>query len=274
MFDAATRTLGEASVSIGPVLAVTIAYFSRRRAVGGWLLCYYVQLYLAIAVTTWLLTKSYPLLAPSNWESATRYVMFLLSVFPLQISRVFELFAATALLMQRNAERLNLLRWALIAMLVTSAVAVGIDYFYFPVPNKLVPDGIALVSSLCWLIYFVRSRRVRFVFVEGHWDYSAYKPVRVLTAEDKKYLAKRAGLVFFVTFVVFLLMMGLALGDKKPDARIFFVPIFYALIAGLVAWYLPIRKRKSDAAVNATADEARALGEMRHTMPPPRMPIS
>lgn len=57
-------------------------------------------------------------------------------------------------------------------------------------------------------------------------------------------------------------MMGAALGDKKPDAGIFIVPIFYALVAAAIGWYVPIRKKKLEALLNAqTTDEAGTHGQ-------------
>nr|BDD45657.1 hypothetical protein 5 [Desulfobacterales bacterium] len=47
------------------------------------------------------------------------------------------------------------------------------------------------------------------------------------------------------SFAFFLLLMGSVLNDEgeQPDLGIFTVPVFYAAVAAIVAWYLPIRKR-------------------------------
>lgn len=243
---AARRTLGESSVKAGPVIAIAIAYFSRRQPIGSWLLCYYVQLYSAIALTTWLFVIGYQHLAPSTWDSAFRYVMFLLSVIPLQIARVVEVILGTRLLLRRTQERLRALRWALIAMVFTSGVAVGIDAYFFPVAQKVFVDALALGFSVTWLAYFYRAKRVRLVFIEGKWKYEANAAKRVLTSEDRRRLRRRTLIASTVTFVVLLVLMGLSLGDKKPDGGIFFVPFFYAAIAALLAWYLPLRKRGAE----------------------------
>ena len=246
--EAARRTLGESSVKAGPVIAIAIAYFSRRQAIGSWLLCYYVQLYSAIVLTTWLFAMSYQHLMPSTWDSALRYVMFLFSVIPLQIARVVELILGTRLLLQRTQERLRDLRWVQVAMLVASSVAVGIDAYFFPVAQEVFVHALALGFSIAWLAYFYRARRVRLVFIEGKWAYEADATKRVLTSEDRRRLGRRTLIASTVTFVVLLVLMGLSLGDKKPHVEIFFVPLLYAAIAALIAWYLPLRKRGAEQA--------------------------
>ena len=105
--------------------------------------------------------------------------------------------------------------------------------------------------AVIWALYFWQARRVRLVFIEKAWNYEAYSEKRTLTPEEKRYLRKRAILAATPTFVIFLLMMGAAIGDKKPDSGIFFVPVFYALVAAAIGWYAPIRKKKLNALLNA-----------------------
>jgi len=244
--ETARRTLGETSVKVVPLIAIAIAYFSRRRPIGSWLLCYYVQLYSAIALTTWIFAVSYQDLVPSTWDSAIRYVMYLLTVIPLQIARIAEVVLGTRLLLQRTEERLRNLRMILIAMVVTSAVAVGIDAYFFALAQKVFPDALALGLSIVWLAYFFKAKRVRLVFIEGKWEYEADTTKRILTSEDRRRLRRRTLVASTITFVVLLVLMGLSLGDKKPDAGIFFIPLFYAAIVALIAWYLPLRKRAGE----------------------------
>ena len=43
-------------------------------------------------------------------------------------------------------------------------------------------------------------------------------------------------------------MMGSVLRDegKQPDIGIFAVPLFYAVVVAIVAWCLPVRKKKKE----------------------------
>lgn len=249
--ESAVRTLGEASASAGPWLAIAIAYFTRRRPIGGWLLCYYAQLYLAIIVTTVFFVSRYQDLAPSAWDSGILYVMFLGSSVPIEVARIFEVILATQLLIQRTPEKLRMLRWVLAAMLIASSVSICIDAFFFPVGQKLIFDGLALGFSIVWLIYFLRARRVRLVFIERSWTIDSSKAKRVFTPEEKRRLNVRTLVVTVSAFLVLLVLMGISMGDKKPDAGIFFVPVFYAAIAALIARSLPLRKRNSESQAEA-----------------------
>lgn len=162
-----------------------------------------------------------------------------------------ELYAATMLLVRRSETNVKILRMVLLALAVASAIALGIDLAFFEEAATLYFDVVTLVFAAIWLAYFYKAKRVRLVFIDGKWEYDAYATKRVLTAEDRRRLRRRTLIASTVTFAAFLVMMGLALGDKKPDAGIFFVPLFYAVIAALIAWYLPLRKRKDESQAGA-----------------------
>ena len=103
---------------------------------------------------------------------------------------------------------------------------------------------------------------MRLIFIERNWTYAPYSERRTLTAEGKKKLRNRALVSALITFILFLLLMGSVLKDegKHPDMSIFAVPLFYALVAAVIAWYLPIRKNREktssvDNASMSTEDE-------------------
>lgn len=244
---AAPAGQGQNTVGAGLFLAWAIAYLTRRRAIGGWLLYFYIQLYLSLLIALLFIPRVIANLNPGSWDSANLYVLFFLSTVPVLLTQAFEAYAATLLLARRNESNLRVLRFALIALAVSSGVALGIDIGYFSDGPTLFFDVLTFGFACIWCAYFWRAKRVRFVFVERRWDYASYSVPRVLSPAEKRYLTKRSAIAGSATFVLFLLMMGSAIGDKKPDAGIFFVPIFYALIAVAVGWYAPIRKRKREA---------------------------
>jgi hypothetical protein len=229
----------------GLFIAFAIAYLSRRRAMGGWLLYFYIQLYLSLSFSLIFVPQVLANLNPSQWDNSFLYVMFFLSVVPVLITEVIEVFAATRLLLRRNERNVKFLRNALLALVATSAIALAIDVAYFKDP-ALFFDILMFVFATIWALYFSKSRRVKLVFIERNWVYTAYSQRRVLTPEDKKRLRKRAFIASSATFVAFLLLMGSVLkGEgKQPDMGLFAVPLFYALVAAIIAWYLPIRRSK------------------------------
>jgi len=225
-------------------IAFAIAYLSRRRAIGGWLLYFYVQLYLSSLVSLILVGLNLSNLNPAQWDNSMLYVMFFLSVVPVLINGIIEIFAATKLLFRRNEQNLKFLRKVLIALVVTSGVGLVIDIQFFKDELSIFMDILTFVFAIIWTLYFFKAQRIKLVFIDGDW---VYKPAqrRVLLPEEKRKLRKRVLIVASVTFVLFLLTMGVSLKDKKPDMAIFWIPLFYASMAAIVAWYLPIRKQKA-----------------------------
>lgn len=232
----------------GLFIAFAIAYLSRRRSIGGWLLYFYIQLYLSLFISLIFVPRVVSNLNPSQWDNSFLYVMFFLSAVPVLVTEFLEVFSATKLLFRRNEQNIKFLRNTLIALVVTSAIALAIDVVYFRDNLAMVFDVITLVFAIIWSLYFSKAKRIQMVFIDRNWLYTPYFKRRVLSAEDKKKLRNRALISALVTFVLFLLMMGSVLRDegKQPDIGIFAVPLFYAVVAAIVAWYLPVRKKKKE----------------------------
>lgn len=250
-FAATSGTRNQSVVGGALFVAFAIAYLSRRRAIGGWLLYYYVQLYTGFIFSLIFIPQFIKYLSPSNWQNSLEYVMYFLSVMPVFIVQIVELYAGTKLLFRKNKTNVEFLRNVLIALVVFSGCAIAIDLIYFKEHVGLIFDILIFVFSIIWAWYFSKARRVRLVFIENNWTYTPYSERRQLSTADKRKLAKRSLIAASVTFVLLLLMMGTVLKDegKPPDAGIFFVPIFYSIIAALFGWFLPLRKKKIQSAV-------------------------
>ncbi len=233
----------------GLLIAFAIAYLSRRRAIGGWLLYFYIQLYLGLLISLLFISQVVSNLDPNQWEDSFQYVMFFLSVAPVVITQFLEMGVATILLFQRNESIVKLLRKTLYALVATSAAALAIDISYFSDTPSIFIDALTLVFAIIWSLYFLKARRIQLVFIERNWIFTPFSERRALSQDDKRKLRNRALLSALVTFVLLLLMMGSTLqGEgKQPDIGIFAVPLFYAAIAAIVAWYLPLKKKKEEA---------------------------
>ena len=230
----------------GLFVAFAIAYLSRRRAIGGWLLYFYIQLYFSLLFSLLFLPQVLSDLNPNYWEESLLYVMYFLSVVPLILAQLVEAGVATVLLFQRSESNVKKLRVTLCILILASTAAFAVDLFYFTDEPALFFDGITLMFSIIWTFYFLNSKRVKSVFIDNDWSYVPYSEKRALTSEDKKRLTKRAAISAIVTFVILLIMMGSVLQDEgtQPDMGIFAVPLFYGLIAAIVAWYIPVRKKR------------------------------
>lgn len=247
VFAAASGAQAQNPLGAGLFLAWGIAYLTRRRAIGGWLLYFYIQLYLSLLVSLLFIPRVISNLSPGEWDSAIRYVLYFLSTAPVLLAEGFEVYAATQLLVARNETNLSVLRRALAVLVMTSGTSLAIDIFYFPEAPSIILDVLTFAFAAIWTAYFMKAKRVHLVFVERAWGYAVNTTPRHRTPEEKRYLRKRAAVVAILTFVVLLVMMGSAIGDKKPDAGIFFMPIINALVAAAISWYAPIRKKKLDA---------------------------
>jgi hypothetical protein len=243
----------------GLLVTLAIVYLSRRRAIGGWLLYFYVQLYLSLAVSMIFIPQVISNLNPRQWDNSFLYVMFFLSVVPVLLVEVIEVIVATRLLFRRNENSVRVLRNTLVALVITSAAAIAIDLGYFR-DASLFFDVLTLAFAIIWTLYFSRSKRVRSVFIDNKWTYDPASRKRILTAQDKSRLRKRTLIAALVTFVAFLLLMGSVLKEeaKQPDIGIFAVPAFYALVAAIIAWYLPIRKKKTGSDEKLMTDEEKS----------------
>ena len=255
---ALARSASEAIFGAGIWIAIAIAYFSRRRTVGGWLLVYYLQLYTSCVVSLGIFGLVFKKLPPSDWDNAMDYVLFLLSYIPPGLFYLAELLAATWLLMKRALENLRSLRWVLIGAAASNAISLGIDVSLIP-EKELIPFHImAFGFSLIWCAYFFRSRRVRMVFVDHSWDYAIFSVKRVLSSDDKRRVIRRTVISGVTTFVVLLLLMASVM--SKPEVGIFVAPTIYGLMVAAIAWYLPVRTKGSPRDVELVHDEAQLRG--------------
>lgn len=256
-FAATGSAPGQNPAASGLFLGLAIAYLSRRRKIGGWLLYYYLQLFLSVVL---MCVVSLPTVAkqiqPAEWDNASLYVWYVLSTVPVLAVLIGEVALSTVLLFRRNEATLRLLRLTQLALVVVAAASLCIDVVHFDEPATIFLDSYSLFFAVVWAWYFRKATRVHMVFVEHSWDYERQQAAKhVPTKAELRYLWQRAAVSGGIVFVLLLVMMGSALHDKRPDVGIFFVPLFYGAIAAALGRYLPIRQRKRDA-LNA----ARAQG--------------
>ncbi len=158
-------------------VALGIAYVTRRMAIGGWLFYYYLGLYVSAPIMVLSAVASFTNLQPSGWEDKALYAFVVLSYIPWFLAFTLNLIFSTRLLFksQRNEKNTKIVRYVLLALVITSAAGVVIDYIYFPEDVPL--DILSLISSSIWCLYFFFSKRVKYVLARwtGEWNYDAFK---------------------------------------------------------------------------------------------------
>lgn len=153
---------------IGALIMLYICASRRKNEIGGWLLYYYIQMYIGVIIMVIVFLFSFNNYRPSSWSgNIGLYLLFLLSVIPILLLQPLQLIVAEKLRLSRDFQFLKYLRYVLWADLAFSAVSTIIDIGYFP---SCVPfDVIGFLWPIIWLPYFYKSKRVRSVFETKDW---------------------------------------------------------------------------------------------------------
>ncbi len=165
---AATGTQSTPALPGGIIIAWIVCNRNKRNSIGGWLLLYYWQVYSGLAISAALIASNIQSYVPENFESGTRFALFLISALPALILILIEAAVASMLLSARTWDMLILLRWIILAEIVVTLISVAIDAAYFP--DNQIFNIWNLTHEVLWLAYFFRSTRVRHVFKLHDWD--------------------------------------------------------------------------------------------------------
>jgi hypothetical protein len=166
---AATETIKSSLLStIGILLALMMWYVCVRRQkkeIGGWLLYYYIQLYIA-AITVVLVTIStFDSYLPETWiNSPDLYPFFLLSTVPGLLLFISQFVVAEKLRMSRNYAYVLILRYVLFADLAASLIAMIVNNQYFEGSSTGFFNMVTMIWPIIWIPYFYFSKRVKGVF--------------------------------------------------------------------------------------------------------------
>jgi hypothetical protein len=160
----------------GALIMWYICSSRKEKEIGGWLLFYYIQLYLGVLVSLILGAVSLKNYLPSSWQEAPGYYLwFLLSTIPGVLILPVQLIVAESLRISRKPRFIRILLIVLWVDLAVSLLGAAIDVKFFR--DSIPFDVFAMVWPLIWLPYFYRSRRVRRVFVTKDWLAPVPKPV-------------------------------------------------------------------------------------------------
>jgi hypothetical protein len=153
---------------IGALIMFYICASRSRKEIGGWLLYYYIQMYIGVIITVTVFLFSFNNYRPSSWSGNTSlYLLFLLSLMPGLLLQPLQLIVAEKLRFSRNFQFVKYLRYVLWADLAFLAVSTIIDIGYFP--SSIPFDVIGFLWPIIWLPYFYKSKRVRSVFETKDW---------------------------------------------------------------------------------------------------------
>jgi hypothetical protein len=142
------------------LLAAVIAIFRRKRPIGGWLLYFFFQVVLGLALV--FATTRWRRYLPDYWGDPSQYLLYAISNLP-RIILLIAICALTLLLFYtRQRQWVVAVRLTLLAYAVVTLVKLLVDALYFPENVRL--TAISLAFPCVWMVYFAESRRVHRVF--------------------------------------------------------------------------------------------------------------
>lgn len=141
----------------------------RKKEIGGWLLYYYIQLYIGaftVALITVGTSESY---LPKAWvNSPDLYPLFLLTAIPSLLLYGAQFVVAERLRLSRKYAYVPILRYILFADLAFSLIATVINNKYF-VESSVGFTMMTIIWPIIWIPYFYFSKRVKGVFKNRDW---------------------------------------------------------------------------------------------------------
>ena len=178
-----------------------LCYFMRKRPIGGWLLYYFICLYVWLIVNTLLSIPSLPDYNPIQWGNKLHYFLFILATIPFYIFLLIQVFLSFYLLPtnRRDWKHIKVLKTTLFLSFVFSllSVPIGINLW----PDSVFLDVYSAVLSLLWFLYFKRSSRVKIVFKDKNWNWDALYPKKY--SWWKLLLKSCISILWFLSFFIY-----------------------------------------------------------------------
>ena len=147
------------------------AALRKRQAIGGWLMFFYYQVYAGALFSVILLTRTYRLYTLRPWSNETRHILFVVASVPRLVGFLIVTTVATILLVRRDLQWLERLRFAFAIELLFMTISLAIDFVYFR--NALQVNFGHFAVFVAWFGYFHGSQRVHHVFVTHDWPPAA-----------------------------------------------------------------------------------------------------
>jgi hypothetical protein len=153
-----------------------ICYLRRKKPIGGWLLYYFIGVYVGVLIWIMLTVTSLSNYNPSEWDNKLHYFLFILTTIPGDIFLLGQVFLSFYLISQnrRDWKYIEILRKVLLANLIFSLGSIPIEATLWP--QSVFFTIYSAVLSLIWFFYFKKSIRVQYVFKDKQWNWEIFHP--------------------------------------------------------------------------------------------------
>jgi hypothetical protein len=154
----------------GGLLIWPVCYVRRKNPIGGWLLYYFIGLYVGLFISIALTVPSSSNYNPLEWDDKFHYFLFIITTIPGEIFLLAQVFLSFFLLSKkrRDWKYIEILKKVLLADVVFSAVSIPIEVSLWPV--SIFFSVYSAILSLIWFFYFRNSARVQYVFKDKLWN--------------------------------------------------------------------------------------------------------
>ena len=156
---------------LGILIAWGLSYKYRKKSIGGWLLFYYFLLNTSFLILTLVSIINNSTNIPINRDNHLIYLLYFISIVSIDICNILEFVLANMLLIVRFRTRrlVNYLRIVFVSLVVFFLLKLTVYIHYSPEPIE-VTAYISLSWPIIWLLYFSKSERVKYVFIQNIWE--------------------------------------------------------------------------------------------------------
>jgi hypothetical protein len=167
-WDSDTKSTAPLGGAPGALLMWWICSRRKDQPVGGWLLYFYIQLYVSAAVSVLFIFLSLKNYNPATWQNMTLYWLWVISVFPAQFLMIVQVVLGSIMLKQREWKWVQYLMLSLAMDFAFAVLSTCIDGWHFP--DNVFFNFLTMAYAALWLPYFWRSVRVKAVFQTHDWN--------------------------------------------------------------------------------------------------------
>lgn len=153
--------------ALGALILWWICFKRKKKAIGGWLLYFLINLFGGAVVSGIILAFSVENLAPSAWADSKLYSLFLISSIPSYVVIASLVVVAVLLLRTRDWRWVRVMRAILVGDILFGLLGLAIDTVHFP--NSVFFDVYGLIFPSIFLPYLIVSKRVERVFKTKDW---------------------------------------------------------------------------------------------------------